>query len=110
MQCTQFRESLDPYLDGELAPAAAAAAHLHRRNCQSCDAAATRLEAIKRAVKQTVTAAVVPPGLEARVRAATGRRWLPSAVMSFGTTAGRSVLAVAALALFAVLLSAPARS
>lgn len=75
MTCSQFRESLDCYLDGELVEADATAADLHRRECPACDRLVVRLLESKAAVKRTVGSAPVPPDLDARVRAAIAPRW-----------------------------------
>jgi hypothetical protein len=75
MTCSQFRESLDCYLDGELAAADAAAADLHRRECPACDRLAVRLLESKAAVKRTVGSAPLPADLDARVRAAIAPQW-----------------------------------
>ena len=64
MSCEQFRESIDCYLDGELSAKASAAADAHRRECRDCDRAVTSLLEMRTALKQTVAAVSVPPGLE----------------------------------------------
>jgi hypothetical protein len=109
MNCTQFRESLDCYLDGELSAAASAAADAHRQGCLQCDRALTRLLALKSAVKQTVGAVTPPPDLDARVRTALTPRWLRPLGAMGSVGLGRSAFAVAALVVLAVVLFAAAR-
>lgn len=96
MTCSQFRESLDCYLDGELGPADAAAADLHRRECPACDRLAVRLLESKAAVKRTVGSAPVPPDLDARVRAAIAPSWRLSSRWRGAVAAG--LLLAAAIA------------
>jgi hypothetical protein len=93
MTCTQFRSSLDAYIDRELAVDATAAADAHRSVCPSCDRLAARALETKAAVRNTVHAITVPPHLEARVRGALAPRWRPwaaaaAAVLILGVTAG----------------------
>ena len=95
MNCKQFRESLDCYLDGELSAAASAAAAAHGKECPQCDRTLRRQKALKDAVKRTVGAVAVPPGLNARVRTAITPRWLR-----------HSAFAVAALVVLAVAMTA----
>ena len=61
MPCETWREQLDAYLDGELAPAEAAAVSAHTRSCAACAADALERVQLKRSV------------------AATGRRYAASA-------------------------------
>ena len=60
MDCQQFRDALDCYVDRELSAAASAAADAHRRECPSCNRAAARLLDVKAGVKRTVGATRVP--------------------------------------------------
>ena len=100
MTCKQFLESLDCYLDGELSAEASAAADAHRKECPQCARAVMRVQALKTAVRRTVSAATPLPGLDARIRAAVGRPWTRSldAMQSFAPR--RRALALAAVAVF----------
>lgn len=107
MNCKQFRESLDCYLDGELSPAAAAAADAHGQECPPCDRAMRRQGDLKRAVRRAAGAVTPPPGLDARVRAALTPRWRrPFAAAA--SPVRHSALAAAALVVLAVALAAVA--
>ena len=107
MSCKQFRESLDCYVDGELAATATAAADAHRRECGACDEMVTSLLAMRRALKHTA-AVTMPSNLEERVRTAISPRWLrPLARTSL--RARRSVTAAAALLVVGVTLAAATR-
>lgn len=68
MDCKQFREVLDCYVDGELSADATAAAGAHVRECRACGLAAERLNTLRRQVRDAVTAYVPPPDLQHRVR------------------------------------------
>jgi hypothetical protein len=105
MTCKQFRESLDCYVDGELSLDATAAADLHRHECPSCERSASRALALKAAVRQTVAAPDLPPGLEARIRASVAQP-PPVGASSRVTGAVKALAALAALVLFAVALGA----
>lgn len=109
MNCKQFRESLDCYLDGELSDAASAAADAHRKECPQCDRAVKRLHEIKTAIRPTVNGVTPPADLDARVRAAVTPRWVPplSAMGSLGLK--RSAFALGALVVLTVALAAIAR-
>lgn len=50
MACETWREQLDAYLDGELAPAEAAAVSTHARSCAACAADALERLQLKRSV------------------------------------------------------------
>jgi hypothetical protein len=106
MNCKQFRESLDCYLDGELSAAASAAGDAHRKECPQCDRAVQRQHELKTAVRRAVNAVTPPPGLDARVRSAVAPRW----IYPFGATGSvglrRPAFALAALAVLAVASSA----
>lgn len=108
MTCKQFRESLDCYIDGELSLDAAAAADAHRRDCRPCDRAADRLRAMKGAVRRVVSVSELPPGLEARVRAAVDHTRPGARASRRISRATQAALAIAALILFAVVLRAAA--
>lgn len=108
MSCKQFRESLDCYVDGELSATTAAAADAHRRACQPCDRAVMTLLEMRSALKQAAAAVRVPEALENRVRTAMAPHWLrPLASGSFRRR--RSVIALAAVVVFAFALAAATR-
>jgi hypothetical protein len=52
--CKQMREALDLYVDGELSPEAAAAAHLHLNECMACRQAERDLLLLREGVKAAV--------------------------------------------------------
>jgi len=109
MNCKQFRESLDCYLDGELSAAACAAADAHRKECPQCDRALAHVQELKTAVRRTVTVASPPSDLDARIRAAVATPWTRplDTIRSFGTR--RSVLALAAAAVFVLAVTVSTR-
>lgn len=104
MECRQFRDALDCYLDAELSPEAMVAAEAHRRVCAACDRLAAQRAGLKAAVKRTVSTPAMPVTLDARVR-----RMLASAPRSqpwmSRSTVWRSVVAAAALIIMAVAVS-----
>lgn len=102
MTCSQFRDSIDLYVDGELAPAAAASAERHRRECPSCDRQAVRLLETKAAVRRTATEVPLPGDLEARVRAAIAPWWVAPAAGVRSAIVSRRGLAAAVLVLAAL--------
>jgi hypothetical protein len=81
MDCIQFRELLDCYVDRELSAPAMSAADEHRRECAACGQAAASLEGLRRELQRTVAAHQPPGGLERRIRQALPGAWhgLPSA-------------------------------
>ena len=95
MNCTQFRDSLDAYVDRELAVDAMAAADAHRSVCPSCDRLAARARATKAAVRDTVRSVIVPTELEARVRGALtprSRRWTAAAAAILVLSASAGII------------------
>jgi hypothetical protein len=100
MDCKQFREILDCYLDLELSPEAMAAADAHLRECGACERVAAQLRALRQAVRRVVAAEAPPPGLERRVRASL---WPQSPGRL--ATAWASRLSLAAVALLAIALT-----
>lgn len=75
MDCKEFREAMDFYADGELAPEAAAAARLHLSECAACRRAEAELLRLRRALKRTVAQHDPPPELVRRVQMLTRPRW-----------------------------------
>lgn len=57
MHCDQFRQKLDPFLDGELNEALSREFESHHAECEACAAAFTR----KQALRHTLQAMPVPP-------------------------------------------------
>jgi hypothetical protein len=110
MNCKQFRESLDCYLDGELSAEASVAADAHRKECPQCERAVMRLQEFKTAIRRTVSVAAPPPGLEARIREAVSTPWTRSldAMRSFAPR--RRALALAAVAVFILAVTVSTRA
>jgi hypothetical protein len=110
MNCRQFRESLDCYLDGELSAAASAAADAHRKECPQCDRAVARLKELKMAVRRTVSVVTPPADLEARIRTAAATPWMRpfDTIRSFAPK--RSVLTLAAVAVFILAVTVSTRA
>jgi len=99
MNCKQFRESLDCYVDGELAAAASAAVDAHRQACPTCNRAVAQVLEMRNAVRQAVRATTPPPDLEARVKVGTTPRWLASIGVARRRGLSRPAVALAALVL-----------
>ncbi len=57
MHCDQFRQNLDPFLDGELDAAVSRDIEAHQAECDACAAVRSRKEALRRTLK----AMPVPP-------------------------------------------------
>ena len=57
MHCDQFRQNLDPFLDGELDEALSREIEAHHAECDACAAAISR----KQALRRTLQAMPVPP-------------------------------------------------
>ena len=94
MTCSQFRESLDCYLDRELSPEAMEAAERHRAECPACDRLGARASALRSALKQTVLASEPAPDLETRIGAAIkGRR----PILRWGLAAIAAVLVLSVI-------------
>lgn len=77
MDCKQFRELLDCYVDGELSVEAVAAAEAHVSDCPPCARAAAQLEQLRRSVRQAVSAHTPPADLDRRVRRSLRPWWVP---------------------------------
>ena len=89
MTCSQFRESLDCYLDRELSPEAMEAAERHRAECPACDRLGARASALRSALKRTVLANEPSPDLETRIRTAINGR---QPMFRWGLAAAAAVL------------------
>lgn len=110
MNCKQFRESLDCYLDGELSAEASTAADAHRKECPQCERAVMRLQELKTAIRRSVSVATPPLGLEARVRAAVGTPWTRSLDAMRAFAPRRRALALAAVAVFILAVTVSTRA
>lgn len=112
MNCKQFRESLDCYLDGELSAEASAAADAHRKECPQCERAVMHLQELKTTVRRTVSIATPPPDLDARIRVAVGSPWTRSldAMRSFAPKRRSLALAAAAAAVFILAVTVSTRA
>lgn len=78
MDCKEFRETLDLYVDGELAAEAVAAANAHVSECEPCRRAHQELLRLRRGVQNAVRAHGTPPPLEKRIRARLASAWRPA--------------------------------
>lgn len=67
MDCKEFRERLDPYVDGELSAASAHEAREHSKGCASCAKAEAGLLHLRSSLKRVVERHRPPPGLEREV-------------------------------------------
>ena len=63
MDCKEFRESLDLYVDGELSADAMAAASVHLNECPACHRAKEELLRLRLALKSVVAQHQPPPNL-----------------------------------------------
>ena len=127
MDCQEFRERLDRYVDGELAGADAAAAREHLKGCASCARAEAGLRHLRSSLKRVVNRHRPPPELmfkvllplRSRERVPAGRAFDES--RRVGTPAWRAnvvvplpffallVLSVVALAGWLIFARGPAR-
>ena len=79
MDCKEFRERLDLYVDGELAGADADEARVHLKGCASCAKAEAGLSHLRSSLKRVVNRHRPPPELEAEVlRQLRSRRRAPA--------------------------------
>jgi putative zinc finger protein len=70
MTCSQFRDSLDCYLDRELSPGAMEAADRHRAECPACERLSAEAVTLRSALKRTVMASEASADLERRIHTA----------------------------------------
>lgn len=86
MDCKELRETLDLYLDGELAAEAFAAANAHVSECAPCRKVHRELLRLRRSVQQVVRAHGAPSVLEERIRGRLAPGWqrlrTPAAVLA----------------------------
>jgi hypothetical protein len=84
MDCKEFREALDLFVDGELAAGAAAVANTHAGECGSCRRAYEDLLKLRRSVQKVVREQELPAHLEQVVRGRLSSRrrglWVAAAV------------------------------
>ena len=71
MDCSEFRDLLEPYDDGELPATERAAIAEHLKGCRACSAALADLQALRNRIRTAGTFAM-PAGLEARIQSALG--------------------------------------
>ena len=69
MDCKEFREKLDLYIDHELSAEASSTAQLHVQECSRCRRAEEALLQLRRGVKQVVKSVAPPPDLLPNVTA-----------------------------------------
>jgi Putative zinc-finger len=67
MDCKEFRELLDLYVDGELSPEAMTAASVHLSECAPCRRVKAELLVLRRALKSVVAQHQPPPELAGNV-------------------------------------------
>jgi anti-sigma factor RsiW len=67
MDCKEFRERLDRYVDGELSAESASEAREHSKGCASCAKAEAGLKHLRSSLKRVVNRHQPPPELEREV-------------------------------------------
>jgi hypothetical protein len=67
MDCKQFREVMDLYVDGELSSSATAAASLHRAECPACDRCSKELSRLRSATAAEIAQVAIPAGFHQRM-------------------------------------------
>ena len=87
MDCKEFREILDLYVDEELSPEAFAAAHIHLSDCHACRRAESTLLKLRSNLKLTVSQHQPPPDLVRAIRGITQPRWRKGLGSTHGTAA-----------------------
>lgn len=94
MDCKEFRERLDLYVDGELSAELAEAAREHLKGCPSCSKAEAGLRNLKGSLKRVVNRRQPPPTLEAEtLRSIRSRRSVRAGrALDEGRRDGASVL------------------
>jgi len=100
MDCKNFREILDLYIDGELSPEATVQAEAHLAECHACRRAAGRLRELRQAVKAAVSQYQPESQLIDRVRKSTVSPW-------HRRPAGTRAVAAAVFLIVALTASAP---
>ena len=67
MDCKEFRQQLDAFVDGETAAASADEAREHSKTCASCSKVEARLRRLRSSLKRVVKQHQPPPELEGEV-------------------------------------------
>jgi hypothetical protein len=75
MDCKEFREILDLYIDDELSADASTSARIHRNECSLCRMAEGQLLQLRRGLKEVVAKHEPPPKLVEQVRRLSRSRW-----------------------------------
>jgi anti-sigma factor RsiW len=75
MDCKEFRELLDLYVDDELSPEATALASVHSTECESCHRAKVELVRLQHTVKRVVSQYDPPAELVESVKSISQSRW-----------------------------------
>ena len=75
MNCKEFRQLLDLYVDGELSPEASFSALEHMEACVRCKRAQHQLLRLRRALKRVVKQPGPPPGLVKKVERIAKSPW-----------------------------------
>ena len=77
MNCKEFREVLDLYIDEELSPEALIAAQLHSGECMACQAATEKLLSIRQLLKANNARHQLPDELVGAVHKISRPWWKP---------------------------------
>jgi anti-sigma factor RsiW len=80
MDCKEFRELLDLYVDGELSPEASLSARTHLEGCMACRRVERQLSLLRQAVRRVVNEHEPPSELVRQV-SRIGRRAWPGIIM-----------------------------
>ncbi len=75
MDCKEFRESADRYIDGELSREAMTSAIVHLEECASCRRVVRELLGLRRAVQTAVARHQPPPDLVNNIHLLIGSPW-----------------------------------
>ncbi len=75
INCEQFQEWIDPYVDGALSTEDTRAADAHRRSCASCSRAVAQRLDVRQSLRRLADAVAVPSELEPRVVRAVTPLW-----------------------------------
>jgi hypothetical protein len=75
MDCKEFRQLLDLYVDGELSPEGSSAAREHRETCVACKRAEEQLLLLRTALKHVVNKPEPPLSLVSNIKSITRPFW-----------------------------------
>lgn len=95
MNCIEFKQRLDDYLDGELPAAEATAAAAHRRSCAHCDGLAGAEERLRQALRSLPAPAARPGFAQQALRNARGHHHRPrqrAFLAGFGSAAAAALV------------------